>query len=377
MTWRYIEDDNVSADTGLAADEFLMGGYALDGTPAEPTLRLYTYKSHCALVGRFQNIEAELNLDACREFKIQFSRRPTGGGAILMGREQLGLCFAAPATLNGEATKPIQVYKRFSEPVIQTLKELGIDAKFRSKNDLEVNGKKIAGLGVTYDARGAMMFHTSLLVGLDISLMLRVLKIPVEKISDKHQIDSVAQRITTVSRELKRNVAVDEVRQRVKKAFENAFGSKFATQPWTDSEKDRIQKLARDKYLNEDWIFQRSPLPDMTGMSVLKTGAGLLRTYISLKGEIIKSLLITGDFCEGDEVLHQIEAGLKWSPFEKARIERRVRESFSQNGHSASALPRDAVVDAIWKAGVNARAKNRLRNRGSCYYPLSKTLAEI
>ena len=61
--------------------------------------------------------------------------------------------------------------------MIRALRELGIHAKFRAKNDLEVDGRKIAGLGVYYDASGAMMFHTSLLVDLDISLMLRVLEI--------------------------------------------------------------------------------------------------------------------------------------------------------------------------------------------------------
>jgi lipoate-protein ligase A len=45
---------------------------------------------------------------------------------------------------------------------------MGTEAKFRSRNDLEVNGKKIAGLGVHVSATGDIQFHTSLLVDLDV-----------------------------------------------------------------------------------------------------------------------------------------------------------------------------------------------------------------
>ena len=50
--WRYIADDGVSASFGLAADETLARRLGAGASP--PTLRLYTYVSHCALVGRFQ-----------------------------------------------------------------------------------------------------------------------------------------------------------------------------------------------------------------------------------------------------------------------------------------------------------------------------------
>ncbi len=59
-------------------------------------MRLYTYRPHVALVGRFQNIEAELNLDECDRFGAEINRRPTGGGAIVMGDGQLGLALVLP-----------------------------------------------------------------------------------------------------------------------------------------------------------------------------------------------------------------------------------------------------------------------------------------
>ena len=48
---------------------------------------------------------------------------------------------------------------------------MGIAASFRGKNDLEVAGRKIAGLGIHRDASGGLLFHASLLLDLDVALM--------------------------------------------------------------------------------------------------------------------------------------------------------------------------------------------------------------
>lgn len=368
-SWRYIEEDNVSADYGLATDEFLMRDYPVENPSPEPTLRLYTYRSHCALVGRFQNISAELNLANCARDKVQIGRRPTGGGAIIMGAGQLGLCITTSSAFEWRDVRPAEIYERFSLPVINALKSLGIDARFRPKNDLEVNGKKIAGLGVYNDVHGAILFHTSLLVDLDIPQMLRVLSIPAQKISDKALIRSVSQRITTVSREIQRPISVAEVRQMVKKSFESCFKIRLVPRPVSAVEKTRIDQLAAEKYRSEAWLFQHSPQADMTGMSLKKTPAGLLRIYMGLLGDTIKSVLITGDFLEYADLFNHIESRLKWHPLDKNRIGAIVTEAFSRHGAAAASLEAADVAEAIWEAALRAKTENHFTYRGSCYYP--------
>ena len=61
-TWRLIRDDGATAAGGLAADETLARRVGEGASP--PTLRLYTYRPHVALVGRFQDATNELRLDA-------------------------------------------------------------------------------------------------------------------------------------------------------------------------------------------------------------------------------------------------------------------------------------------------------------------------
>ena len=203
-TWRYIKNDNVTASAGLAADEVLANRAGASTT--QHTLRLYTYQP-CALVGRFQSIENELNLSYCAENKIPINRRPTGGGAIIMGANQLGVALAIPGKVDETYAHVRERMAQFSQGIIQGLTTLGIEVEFRRKNDLEVNGKKIAGLGLHKTANSGLLFHASLLVDLDVPFMLNVLKTPFEKISDK-EISNVSERITTVRREIDTNLNI-------------------------------------------------------------------------------------------------------------------------------------------------------------------------
>ena len=101
---------------------------------------------------------------------------------------------------------------------------LGITAVFRGKNDLEAGGRKIAGLGLYLDPAGAMLFHASVLAGLDIGFMLRVLRIPAAKLADKAAA-AVAERVTTVTGETGRRWDGAMLRHLIASGFSTAFGA--------------------------------------------------------------------------------------------------------------------------------------------------------
>ena len=373
--WRYIEEDSVSAWDGLATDEFLLADYGgrARTVPFEGTLRLYTYRPHCALVGRFQNLTAELNLDYCQHHDVQVSRRPTGGGAILMGPQQLGVCVTTGTHRQPWLANPVQAYHHFAAPLMDALQSLGIRAAFRPKNDLEVNGKKIAGLGVYYDPHGAILFHASLLVDLDIGLMLKVLNIPGEKYSDRVMIRSVRQRLTTISRELGRPVETGQVRRAVAQAFQRVLSIRLQPHPVQPEERAAIQTLAADKYQSQDWLYLHSPNQDMTGTALKKTPLGLLRIYIALAGPTIKNVLMAGDYFDYAETFRHLEGRLKWCPLEKTAVLSRIRETLATYPVSSASIKPEALAQvltgAVLQAARSARVEHRFTYRGSCYYP--------
>ena len=118
-----IVDDGASAAFGLAADEWLMGHHAgSDGYDA--TLRLYTYESHCALIGRFQDLATEVRLDECAREGVDVNRRPTGGGAILMGRDQLGVALTFAADRPDLPGPPAHLYTHLAAGVVEGLETM-------------------------------------------------------------------------------------------------------------------------------------------------------------------------------------------------------------------------------------------------------------
>jgi len=350
--WRYVESDGVSAAAGLAGDEWLQ-------TLGEPALRLYTYRSHCALVGKFQNLEAEIDLGFCRAAEIPVNRRPTGGGAILMGDDQLGIAVVQPAHAAGMPEHPKEIFARYGRAITAGLERLGIRGSLEAKNDIRVSGRKIAGLGVCRNDHGNLLFHTSLLVDLDVDLMLRVLKIPAEKISDKLRA-KVEDNLTTVAREIGRSIGVAEVREALREGFAASEGITFERRGFADDEMREIVAIEDEKYRRDEWIFRRQPTPDANGSSLKKTPAGLLRLYLSLAGDRIKDVTITGDFVSEESAISALERDLTRLPADESTIAAVV----GPHETSLGGLTAADLVAAILEAAAEAKKQS---SRGQSY----------
>lgn len=368
MDWRLIKDDGVTASFGLAADDVLAQRVGMN--LSQPTLRLYTYRSHCALVGRFQNADNELRVGYCRENGFMVNRRPTGGGAIIMGADQLGVAL----TIQGRAEEPLRLTAQggaysharelmsvFSEGLVRGMNQLGIEARFRRKNDIEVNGKKLVGLGVYRAPSGGLLFHASLLVDLDIALMLKVLNTPFEKISDK-EIDTVAGRITTVRRELENWIALDEVRRVIADGFVSAFDVNLIPADFTDEERKQIAKLENEKYLTDDWVYQTTSVPDSSGSAKIKTDAGLIDVSVTMAGAMIKAAFIGGDFFASENAVADLEASLRWHTSQPEKIAATLEKIYQKRQDQFNGIQPEVLIEALTKAVARARvAESQMR----------------
>jgi lipoate-protein ligase A len=337
--WRYLADDGVSASFGLAADETVTRRQGGGASP--PTVRLYTYASHAALVGRFQRVGSEIRLESCRERAIAVNRRPTGGGTILMGADQLGVAIMTPADGGARSYDRVRdLFQRFGRGIVVALGGLGIAAEYRRKNDVEVEGRKIAGLGISFDRAGGLLFHASLLVDLDVPLMLAVLRTPFEKISDK-AIATVAERISTVRRECGAPVPLEEVRARVRDAYARTLGVDLAPGDFTAGERREIAVLERERYGTDTWIFQEPAVPDSTGSATVKTPGGLISAHLTLAGDVIKAVYLTGDFFCDESAVMGIERALRWHAVDPMSVAATLRRLEGEG----VALPQIALED--------------------------------
>ena len=99
--------------------------------------------------------------------------------------------------------------------------------------------------------------------------MLNVLKIPFEKITDK-EISAVSERTTTVRLESNTSLTIDEVRNIIFNGYRDAFQLNIRKGDFTKSELNEVHQLEKDKYMNNDWIFQTTDVPDATGKALVK-----------------------------------------------------------------------------------------------------------
>jgi len=344
-------DDGVGAAEGLALDEALMGRYARDEPERAPTLRLYSYRDHCALIGRYQNIDAEIDLAACQRTRTDVNRRLSGGGAIVMGSGQLGVAFFDRVQT---AARPREAIEALSAALATGLAALGITASFRGKNDLEVHGRKIAGLGLYVDQSGAMLFHASVLADLDVAFMLQVLKIPAAKLADRAEA-SVTERLTTVSAET--GVAHDATTLRpvIAAGFAAAFGIELQLGTPDGPEQALAQALETTRYRSESWLNERSAAEDAGGTALLKTPAGLVRIYLGTHGDLIKSAMVVGDFNELPPCVVAMESGLRWRRLDHDAI---LAVVTSSGAADALGIAPELLAGAVIEAGREARERS-------------------
>lgn len=352
MKWRLITDDSVTPSFGLAADEILAQRVGMDASV--PTLRLYTYQSHCALVGRFQNVENEVRVDYCRAHNIPINRRPTGGGAIIMGADQLGVALTIPGRGDDSYSHARQLMETFSKGLVCGLNQLGAQASFRRKNDIEVNGRKLVGLGIYRAPSSGLLFHASLLVDLDVALMLSILNTPFEKLSDK-EIATVTERITTVRRETNRQMDLEAVRVEIARGFAASLDVALERRQFTADELQVISALERDKYLTDEWVYQTSAVADTLGSSKVKTPAGLLDVRVTMAGPTIKAAFIGGDFFASENAIADLEASLRWHTSQPEKVAGTIERIFQSRNSEFNGIQAQVLIDTVQKAVARAR----------------------
>jgi len=328
-SWRLFKDleNPVSTALGLSIDDTLPLSLSQHGSP--PILHLYIF-TPSAIAGKYQDIEAALRLDRCRNRGIEYNRRSTGGGTVIMGPRVvalgLGIGIDQPGLKNGIGG----IFESLSAVLIQALKDLGIEAGFRPKNDLEIDGKKIAGLSAALETEKAILFHASLLVDFDIPLMLDIMNQPALKMSDKGY-NCFSQRMTTIKEQLGHDIHMETVVEAIEVAFSEKFHVSFERDEPDTWENEQIQDLINRRYTNPEWVFSHKHPRSRVGIGELKTPGGLLEVYLSLAGSTIEHIIITGDFFSTTKDINLLESALKWASSKREKIEEHLSEVWRED----------------------------------------------
>ncbi len=323
--WRVIDTGLRPAAQNIALNRALLEARQAEEIPS--TLRFLRF-TPSALLGYHQSAEQELDLDYCREQGITIQRRITGGGAIYFDDTQIGWELYLHKRDLGTADMQV-ISQRICHAAATAISALGVDARFRPRNDIEVDGRKISGTGGAFDG-DALMFQGTLLIEFDVEKMLRVLRISAEKLSDK-AIASARERVANLKDLLGRRPEASVIRRNMVEAFESEFGVEFSEGDLTLSENQRYQAALRE-IDHPDWVGLISrPAADMPIVEAeQKFPGGLLRAAVVFDRHTrtIRQVWFTGDFfINPRRTIADLEAALRDLPLD--RLEQKVASFFS------------------------------------------------
>ncbi len=346
MKWRFLYH-KAPADFILATEEVLTRSVGRGQSP--PTVRLNVFDPPAVLVGRHQCLMDEVDMEAALRKGYHVNRRCSGGGAIIMNIDSPGWEIWIPQDMARELSIE-DIYRQYSKPILRLLRYLGLNANFRPKNDIEVHGRKISGMGLYTEENGILICGT-ILLDLDVRSMLEVLKISAEKLSDK-AVKTVEERITTVKRELGYKPDINELIGLFKKAFEEEFNIELEEGGLADHELKDLEETIKI-YRSKEWIYDERSVDTRvyTGVYVKKTRGGLFRIYYKLHGKAIENIMITGDFfAQPQRVILDLESRLKWSPLDQNEIHKIVREVFTEQQAGIIGLTSIELANLLYEA---------------------------
>ena len=250
------------------------------------------------LIGRHQALSREVKLDYCRSNGIGVVRRITGGGAIYFDEGQLGWELVFNRATLGIASLA-DLAREICEAAALGLSKLGVPAKYRPRNDIEVEGRKISGTGGFFDEE-TLFYQGTVLVNLDPADMLAALNVPQAKLA-KRALDSAAQRVVTLTELLGRAPEIGTIQEALLAGFAERLGIVAVPGAITAQEESLAARYYQDEIGTDAFVAE---IDDPAAAAGVREGShtgpgGTVSAFVRLEGrgdERIREVLITGDF---------------------------------------------------------------------------------
>ena len=244
--WRLIPEVARAPVMNMALDEALTLRVGSGQRP--PTIRIWGWAGPCVVLGRFQSSRNEVDRAAPDRLGIELGRRISGGGAMFI--EPAGAItysIYAPDEMVAGMSFP-ESYAFFDAWVVNALRELGVDAWYEPLNDITSAGGKVGGAAQARRA-GAVLHHTTIAYQMNVPLMLQVLRIGQEKLSDKG-IRSADKRVGPLRQQTELSRA--EIIDRLIGSFRTRYA--LADDTLAPAELAAAVELARTRFGTEEWL---------------------------------------------------------------------------------------------------------------------------
>jgi lipoate-protein ligase A len=268
-TWRLLITPPLDGATNMAIDEAIL--YALAEGHGMPTVRFFQWAPPCLSLGYNQHWD-EVNEAACQRLGYTWTRRPTGGKAILH-TDEVTYSLIIPQDDPRIQGSVVESYRVLSFGLLRGLGMLGVQAKQATKEDLQAQkkaresegpvcfdtpsryeitwqGKKLIG-SAQLRRKKVVLQHGSLPLHGDLKRILEVLALSDE--AHALQAELLPQRATTLEQVLGKVLPFANVAAALAEGFAQQLNLTLEDMPLTDREQNLADKLRAEQYANDKW----------------------------------------------------------------------------------------------------------------------------
>jgi lipoate---protein ligase len=263
----------------LATEEFLLKN------SSEEIFMLW--QSHdTVVVGKHQNTMGEIDYRYVRENGIKVARRISGGGTVFHDRGNVNFTYIKNVSGPGEIS-----FRRFTQPIVDALAEMGIEVSWSGRNDLMVSGKKVSG-NAEHVYKNRVLHHGTLLYDSNLQNLGNAIRVVPGKYTGK-AVQSNRSVVANISAFMNEPVPVEDFIERILQ-FQLAQSSENCIYSFSDEDILHIKLLSAGKFETWDWQFGYSPACSF--LNELNTGQGTALIKAEIAKSHFTSVQIEGSF---------------------------------------------------------------------------------
>lgn len=237
-----INNTHTDAYFNLASEEYLLKNFRDD-------IFMLWQNEPSVIVGKYQNVLAEINLDFVKRNRIKVVRRFSGGGTVFHDLGNLNLTFI-------ERNNNVN-FDKFTKQIIALLSEIGIHAQSDERRAINIDGLKISGSAQCVH-KDRVMYHATLLFSSDLSSLVSTLESDPKQLENKTDnriyVKSVKSPVTNILQHLDKPLDIKFFKKYILDYFLNK-DKENKMYKFSKEDISAVETLSALKYTTEEWNF--------------------------------------------------------------------------------------------------------------------------
>ncbi|MCC6021777.1 MAG: biotin/lipoate A/B protein ligase family protein [Sulfolobales archaeon] len=204
----------------------------------KPVMRFWVNKP-AVVLGRFEDVLSEVNVEYCLSNDVAIVRRHSGGGTVYHDEGNLNITLVLPRSYGGRLTLCYDILK---DVLVSTLNSLGLKNITTTSNEVLVNDRKVSGMAGSL-TKYSLLCHSTLLVSSDLTKL-------------RSSLRRLKKEVTTLSSEVGYYTTIEEVYTYLIKSLNEVFLWRIFIDDLTVDEVKLAEELYLSKYLRDSWNFK-------------------------------------------------------------------------------------------------------------------------